>query len=113
MEDRKGREVWFVLAAAAAVLLCLALAFWYAVPLKSNEVAASVPLPMVQATHVNLNTAEIDALCTLPGIGEKKALAILDDRNQNGPFRKVKDVLRVPGITEYIVDQWGDLACVR
>lgn len=56
--------------------------------------------------------SRLDALCTLPGIGEKKARAILDYRRQNGAFRHVEDAVYVPGITSRIVESWQNLAYV-
>ncbi|AJS57654.1 ComEA family DNA-binding protein [Paenibacillus sp. IHBB 10380] len=47
---------------------------------------------------VNVNTAGAAELTDLPGIGEKKAQAILEYRNLKGPFRKVSDLLNVKGI---------------
>jgi competence protein ComEA len=50
------------------------------------------------AVRINLNTATADDLDTLPGIGKVKALAIVTDRDTNGPFSAVDDVVRVKGI---------------
>ncbi len=47
---------------------------------------------------VNLNTATIEQLDTLPGVGPTTAQAILDYRAENGPFRTVDDLLDVRGI---------------
>lgn len=47
---------------------------------------------------VNINTAGLEELCTLPGIGEVKARAIMDFRAQNGPFSTVEDITKVKGI---------------
>ena len=81
-------------------------------PLKGHTGQTAQPEPMIQAARVDLNTAGLDALCTLPGIGEKKARAILDYRRQNGAFRHVEDAVYVPGITSRIVESWQNLAYV-
>jgi competence protein ComEA len=49
---------------------------------------------------INLNTATLDQLESLPGIGPALGQRILDYREQHGPFRKVEDLLNVSGIGE-------------
>ena len=61
---------------------------------------------------MDLNTAGLDALCTLPGVGEKRARAILEDRAANGPYERVEDVTRVSGITQNTIRDWARLAYV-
>ena len=52
---------------------------------------------------VDVNTAGLEELMTLSGIGEVRAQAILDDRAENGPFERPEDLIRVKGIGEGIL----------
>ena len=47
---------------------------------------------------VNINTATLEELQTIKGIGKKKAEAILQYRKEHGPFRTKDDLLQVKGI---------------
>ncbi|MDD5591276.1 MAG: ComEA family DNA-binding protein [Dehalococcoidales bacterium] len=47
---------------------------------------------------IDLNRAEVWLLEALPGIGSDRANAIVDYRNQNGPFRNVSELTKVSGI---------------
>ena len=67
---------------------------------------------LLDAAQVDLNTAGLEALCTLPGIGESKARAIIEDRAANGPYAQVEDVTRVSGITRNTIKDWVRLAYV-
>ena len=49
---------------------------------------------------VNVNTATVEELDTLDGIGEVLAQWIIDYRQANGPFEKPEDLLEVKGIGE-------------
>lgn len=108
------REKFFVLLSLAAAIVCAALAFWFAVPLNGAE---EETLPDRQSlseyVRVDLNTANVDALCTLPGVGESRARAIVEYRQQYGPFGQVADAANVPGLTQVVVDSWAGQAVVR
>ena len=106
----KRHERVFLLCAVLAAALCVALAFWYAPPKAKPDPAPQTPL--LQSLRVDLNTADFSALCTLPGVGEKRAQTILDYRTQNGPFERVEDAANVPGLTQTIVDSWAGMATV-
>jgi competence protein ComEA len=66
--------------------------------------AAPPPSPIAHSPHateddpVFLNDATVDDLRRLPGIGEKRALAVLELRKKLGRFKQVEDLLRVKGI---------------
>jgi competence protein ComEA len=49
--------------------------------------------------QININLAEEWLLQALPGIGEIRARAIIDYRRQNGPFRSIEELTKVPGIS--------------
>jgi len=49
----------------------------------------------------------------LPGIGQGKAQAIVDYRNQHGPFRRIEDVLKVEGIGSGTLDKIKNLITVE
>ena len=50
------------------------------------------------AKKININTADSASLTTIPGIGPKKAEAILAFRKANGKFKSVDDLMKVKGI---------------
>jgi competence protein ComEA len=52
----------------------------------------------VNAGRVNINTASLTELDTLPGIGPTTAQAILDYRLQHGPFQVIQQIQNVSGI---------------
>jgi len=52
------------------------------------------------AAPVNLNTATLDQLATIPGIGVKTAERIIAYREKNGGFKKIEDLMNVSGVGE-------------
>jgi competence protein ComEA len=74
----------------------------------------AAPVPALGAageekiTRVNLNTATVDDLTTLPGIGPSYAKRIVDFREKNGPFKRVEDLLNVQGIGEKTLEKIRD-----
>jgi competence protein ComEA len=62
--------------------------------------------------RVNLNTADVGALDTLPRIGEAMAQRIVDWREANGRFTSVEDLLAVPGIGDRMLEALRDLVTV-
>jgi competence protein ComEA len=61
---------------------------------------------------ININTAGVETLCTLPGIGESKAKAIVAYREEHGPFADKSDIKNVSGIGDNLYLKIEDLICV-
>lgn len=59
--------------------------------------------PAAKATPVsvvNINSATVEQLETLPGIGPRAAQRILEFRAKNGGFKRVEDLMKIQGIGE-------------
>ena len=74
--------------------LALAMA---ALLVSGTAMAAGKPAP---TTKVNLNTASVEQLTTLPGVGPKLAARIVEYRQKSGAFRSTQELINVQGIGE-------------
>ena len=54
---------------------------------------------------VNINTATLEDLKTLNGIGDSKAKSIIEYREQNGGFKSIEDIKNVTGIGEKMFER--------
>jgi len=61
---------------------------------------------------ININTADLSQLETLPGIGAVLAQRIIDYREENGDFLTVEDIKKVSGIGDKRFDAIKDCICV-
>lgn len=62
---------------------------------------------------VNLNSADIDQLQTLKGIGPAKAAAIIEYRESYGGFVVIEEIMEVPGIGEGIFEKIKDYIVIE
>ncbi len=82
-------------------------------PTRDEYEAAKEAEESSQSGLVNINSAGLESLCTLPGIGEAKAKAIIAYREANGTFTAIEDIMLVPGIKESAYSQIHDLITVQ
>ena len=57
---------------------------------------------------VNINTATVEELKTLKGVGEKKAEAIIEYRKKNGSFKTKEDLMKVRGIGKKLFESFEE-----
>jgi competence protein ComEA len=68
-----------------------------------------VPTP---SELININTATLEELDKLPGIGPTTAQNILDYRTEHGPFQRIEDLLNVPNVGPATFDRLKNLITV-
>lgn len=69
-------------------------------------------LPAI-GSKLNINTADLASLESLPGIGPSLAQRIIDYRQAHGSFERIEDIMEVSGIGEAIFEGLQDLITVR
>ena len=74
-----------------AAALCL-------LPMGTTFAQSDMLSEQMQSAMVNVNTADLKQLIKLPGVGKKKAQAILDYRETNGDFTSLEDLAKVKGV---------------
>ncbi|MBQ6036929.1 MAG: helix-hairpin-helix domain-containing protein [Lachnospiraceae bacterium] len=74
-----------------------------------EESTAGTRALQITDSRLNINTAGLEALKTLPGIGNVKANAVIAYRKEHGPFSTPDKIMRVPGIGEKTYEKLKDL----
>ena len=80
---------------------------------KVGEEAEAIPAGVTSKEtskegKVNINTATVEELKTLKGVGEKKAEAIIEYRKKNGSFKTKEDLMKVRGIGKKLFDSFQE-----
>ena len=63
--------------------------------------------------RININTASLEMLCTLPGIGESRARDIISYREKHGGFARPEQIMEVSGIKQAVYEKIKDLITVN
>ena len=80
---------------------------------KVGEEATEIPAGVTSKEaakegKVNINTATVEELKTLKGVGEKKAEAIIEYRKKNGSFKTKEDLMKVRGIGKKLFESFEE-----
>jgi competence protein ComEA len=59
---------------------------------------------LIAGEPVNINTADKEVLMSVKGIGEKRADAIIEYREQQGPFKSIDQLTDIGGISQTLVE---------
>lgn len=78
------------------VLLLFAICFFCTLSIAADTSSTTAQ----SGSCININTAPVDQLQDLPGIGPEIAQRIVEFRKTVGPFKTVEDIMKVKGIGE-------------
>ena len=67
----------------------------------------------LKTSQININTATIEELDKLPGVGEATANKIVSHRNDNGEFKNIEEIKNVNGIGDKKFEAMKELICVE
>lgn len=62
---------------------------------------------------VNINKATREELMTLPGIGEAKALSIINYRSESGEFKSIDEIKNISGIKDSVYNKISDKITIK
>ncbi len=117
---QKSFDFSFIILAVIAVLSIAGCVLYYQkalVPIDSSytvsaDKVSSSAVSQYKNGKVNINTADIETLCTLKNIGESKALEIVAHRIANGEFKDISEIKNVKGIGDATFEKIKDYICV-
>lgn len=122
MDDEKKQVRWLLTAAA---VLFAAIIFYnlFLTPrvelivvesdLSSQAVSSDIVEAVSSFGRININTASVEELDALPGIGAAIAQRIVDYREENGPFQSPADLQEVQGIGGKAYEKLKDFISVE
>jgi len=86
--------------------LCMILSITPAFAAKSStDTKAAAEITSQAISKIDINSADVETLAQLPGIGQKTAEKIISYRKTNGQFKNIDDLLNVKGIGQKKLDK--------
>ena len=70
-------------------------------------------LGIAEEKLVDINKAGVEELCTIPGIGEARATAIIEYRESSGGFTEIEELKNISGIKDATFNKIKPYVCVR
>ncbi len=93
----KNEKVIMILALVFSLILALYNVYDFSDKTQRNAYSSS-QAENYEVELVNINKADVESLCTLPGVGEKTAQEIISYREENGVFETIEEIKEVKGI---------------
>jgi len=103
MSEKRNKKLMFkiiIFAFILVIIIVLVIGFQKISYNKKELQKSIVPTEQEDITKININNADIENLTKLPGIGQIKAKAILDYRENIGEFTSLKELTKIKGIGE-------------
>lgn len=101
---RESHQPWIALLVLCS-LLGMGTYFWHRAAMMDGLIDIDQAQKIDYQLQVDINSADWPQLVVLPGLGETLAKAIVQYRQQSGPFRSLDSIQQVPGIGKKKLEQ--------